>query len=292
MVEGVSEYHLAREHASRKRKAQRSAEARRVKKGQKVSLEHAMPVDTAEAGPSQPAGEVSSSDAARRAPAILRHISVGINEVTKRLEHQARSHREIISVSENHSDTSQSRTAISVVFVCLSDVDPPNLIAHLPQLIAACNSHSNSGSSTNRRPTIKLVTLPKQAEFTLAAAMGLRRVTTIAIDVCSAFNTRSAFSPRKYRQAAAPCLSDLETVIDCVPLLNAPWIILPDPASRRLEPTHIKQLRTTAPKDMKAAKELRAKGRAAAKERKKRRRHEPGGMSKGSKRIKISTASV
>lgn len=196
MIEGVSEYHLAREHASRKRKAQRSAEARKIKKGQKIPLENAMLVDTAEAGPSQPAGEASSSDAALRAPAILRHISVGINEVTKRLEHQARSHRETISVSENHSDTSQSRTAISVVFVCLSDVDPPNLIAHLPQLIAACNSHSTPGSSEICRPTIKLVTLPKQAEFTLAEAMGLRRVATIAIDVCSAFNARFASSLR------------------------------------------------------------------------------------------------
>ena len=34
-------------------------------------------------------------------------------------------------------------------------------------------------------------------------------------------------------------------------------------------PTHIKQLRTTAPKDMKAAKEQRTKGRAEAKRRKK-----------------------
>ncbi len=36
-----------------------------------------------------------------------------------------------------------------------------------------------------------------------------------------------------------------------------------------LEPSHVKQLLTTAPRDMKAAKERRTKGRAAAKERKK-----------------------
>ena len=36
-----------------------------------------------------------------------------------------------------------------------------------------------------------------------------------------------------------------------------------------LEPSHVKQLLTTAPKDMKAAKERRAKGRAAARERNK-----------------------
>jgi len=39
-----------------------------------------------------------------------------------------------------------------------------------------------------------------------------------------------------------------------------------------LEPSHVKQLLTTAPKDMKAAKELRVKGRAAAKERRKAKR--------------------
>ncbi len=38
-----------------------------------------------------------------------------------------------------------------------------------------------------------------------------------------------------------------------------------------LVPTHIKQVRTSAPKDMKASREQRVKGRAAAKERVKER---------------------
>jgi len=58
----------------------------------------------------------------------------------------------------------------------------------------------------------------------------------------------------------------LEPLLAAVPDPPASWM-----ASLQgidLEPSHVKQLLTTAPKDMKAAKERRAKGRAAAKERK------------------------
>lgn len=62
--------------------------------------------------------------------------------------------------------------------------------------------------------------------------------------------------------------------MDSVPTVIAPWIIASTPSimskqkmptNYQFVPTHIKQLRTTAPKDMKAAKELRAKGRSEAK---------------------------
>jgi len=56
-------------------------------------------------------------------------------------------------------------------------------------------------------------------------------------------------------------------MLQSVPIISAPWLVPPvQPASPRpLIPTHIKQLRTSAPKDMKAAKEQRTKARAAAK---------------------------
>ena len=55
-------------------------------------------------------------------------------------------------------------------------------------------------------------------------------------------------------------------------------------------PTHIKKVRTFAPKDMKAAKEQRAKGRVAAKERtKKRRELKPVGRSAGHRVIVTAT---
>jgi ribonuclease P/MRP protein subunit POP3 len=59
-----------------------------------------------------------------------------------------------------------------------------------------------------------------------------------------------------------------------VPALTAPWLVPSPPtggllSQRRYALTHVKQLRTTAPKDMKAAKESRIKGKAEAKLRRK-----------------------
>lgn len=63
-------------------------------------------------------------------------------------------------------------------------------------------------------------------------------------------------------------MPELSHLLQSVPTLTAPW--LHNASMKRtedLQPTHIKQVRTSAPKDMKAAKEQRAKGRAAAKQR-------------------------
>ena len=58
----------------------------------------------------------------------------------------------------------------------------------------------------------------------------------------------------------------LKSLLDKVPVLTAPWLSQIE-TSRSLIPTHVKLLRTTAPKDMKAAKELRREERAKTKER-------------------------
>jgi ribonuclease P/MRP protein subunit POP3 len=66
-------------------------------------------------------------------------------------------------------------------------------------------------------------------------------------------------------------LGSFDSLLDIVPILRASWLTpantlgpeIPTP----LVPTHIKQVRTTAPKDMKVAKERRVKGRADAKKR-------------------------
>ena len=63
-----------------------------------------------------------------------------------------------------------------------------------------------------------------------------------------------------------PGIENIAGQINALPPLLAPWLFPLE--SRRLEPTHIKQLRTSAPKDMKQAKEARVRGRAKAKERK------------------------
>jgi ribonuclease P/MRP protein subunit POP3 len=117
-------------------------------------------------------------------PKSSQHLTIGINAVTRRLERQVRSARHSVTISENGAAivAPHSQPPIKFVFVCRADIDPPLLIAHLPHLVAACNSPARAdGSSENL--TVKLIQLPKGAEFTLAHAIGLRRAAAIAIDV-------------------------------------------------------------------------------------------------------------
>jgi ribonuclease P/MRP protein subunit POP3 len=68
-----------------------------------------------------------------------------------------------------------------------------------------------------------------------------------------------------HRQTNLPELLNLTTYLDSIPTLAAPWLSSPA-QQQQLIPTHIKQVRTSAPKDMKAAKERRAEGKALAKQ--------------------------
>ena len=70
-------------------------------------------------------------------------------------------------------------------------------------------------------------------------------------------------------QDDAPRVSELTSLLVNVSPPAASWLAAPAGAHGSLIPTHIKQLRTTAPKDMRAAKEQRSRGRAEAKARKK-----------------------
>lgn len=178
------------------------------------------------------------------APPIIPHITVGINEVTRSFEREIQSSRRTIITPSTADDGRQSLT--KVVFICYADLDTPAFVAHLPQLVALCNS---ARSELHR---IKVVQLPAGAQISLADALGyLKRVSVIALD------------------DSAPGLGQLEPLLAAVPDPPASWMASMQGIS--LEPSHVKQLSTTAPKDMKAAKERRAKGRAAAKERKKKR---------------------
>lgn len=123
--------------------------------------------------------EVESSsppEQEQREPSILKHLTVGINEVTKRLEAQASSARRI-QIGSSSNKTPSDIPLLSVVFVCRADVDPPLLVDHLPHLVAA-------GNSSPAACAVKIVPLPKGAESALSKALGLRRAAVIAIDVC------------------------------------------------------------------------------------------------------------
>ena len=121
----------------------------------------------------------------QESPPILQHITVGINEVTKSLERQAKYSRHKLTVSDKGPASHASvKPLIKFVFVCRADIDPPLLVAHLPHLVAACNSCvHDQGSSRESSDVVKMVPLPKGAELSLAEAVGFRRAAVLALDV-------------------------------------------------------------------------------------------------------------
>lgn len=177
-------------------------------------------------------------------PPITSHITVGINEVTKALEAEIRSSRQVVVTSDTTFDTTQPLT--SVIFICHADLDTPAIVAHLPQLIVLCNSARPNGHK------IKAVPLPAGAQSSIAHALGYpKRISVMALDNLT------------------PGLSQLEPLL--VTVIDPPASWLTSIQGAALEPSHIKQVLTSAPKDMKTAKERRMQGRAAAKERRRTR---------------------
>jgi ribonuclease P/MRP protein subunit POP3 len=112
------------------------------------------------------------------APPIIPHITVGVNEVTKALETEVRSSRPTVVIPSPAVD--QTHALTSAIFICYADLDTPAIVAHLPQLVALCNSMR----SENHK--IKVVQLPVGAQGSLANALGyLKRISVLALDVCS-----------------------------------------------------------------------------------------------------------
>ncbi|THV07524.1 hypothetical protein K435DRAFT_772431 [Dendrothele bispora CBS 962.96] len=255
-LDGLSQHH--RIHRKRKREPTSDSAStnkkRKLRKEASSTDQNDISMEALQNGPdlNMTAGEPSESgstthepnDTSAEVPKILGHFITGINAVTKRLESQVQSVRLTSSGA-----SVVSYPPIKLVLACRADVDPPILIDHLPHLVATCNS------SKPVDPVI-LVPLPKGAEFTLADALGVRRAAVLSFDV----NT--------------PGLSSLTSLLESVPILSASWLTLTSTAPLKPPPliqTHIKQLRTTAPKDMKAAKQQRIEGRAAAKEKRKKK---------------------
>ncbi|KAI5997928.1 hypothetical protein EDD15DRAFT_273331 [Pisolithus albus] len=172
---------------------------------------------------------------------------IGINQITRALEHQIRSARWLTTVRDpgHPADSKEPCAELSVVFACCSDVNPPILLEHIPHLVASCNSLSTAkrGSTTK----VKLVPLPKGSEPTLARVVGLRTAAVIGV----------------YKNH--PILASVQDILDSIPDLVAPWLSSPESSQQQLIPTHIKQLRTSIPKDIKAAKEQRLRARKEAK---------------------------
>ncbi|KAI0332018.1 hypothetical protein GY45DRAFT_1274981 [Cubamyces sp. BRFM 1775] len=260
MLAGVAEFNIARENGHRRKRSRPHSSAggrgHKRQKGSSVPDLRTTVEDTSalNAASIHDTTLPGSSGESVPAPPIMSSLTVGINEVTKSLEQLASSYRRTISPdtkqgaeSAGRSDANTPRSRI--VLACRADVDPPALMAHVPSLIAACNS-CPAASTTQQRTW--LVPLPKGAEYTLAEALGLRRASILLVE-----DSASQFPV-------------LEPLIRSIPIPVAPWLQPPMSGhDRTLVPTHIKQLRTTAPKDMKRAKDTRARARTAAKERRK-----------------------
>ena len=165
-----------------------------------------------------------------------------------------------------HETTLKARPAI--ILVCRGDVTPPELIQHIPHLVAASNAR-NVGTDV---PVVHLIPLPKGAESSLAEVIGLRRVSVVALHVSTphslCFALECFSKPTLFLKAGAPRLSELASLLANIPPPAAPWLGTPTRADWSLIPTHIKQMKTTAPKDMRVAKEQRSRGRAHAKAKK------------------------
>ncbi|KAF7307056.1 hypothetical protein MIND_00498700 [Mycena indigotica] len=188
--------------------------------------------------------EVVESEPAPVDSNLRKHVYIGINQVTRRLEAQLRSSRKVTVIPTTEPQQS-AVVPLKLILVCRADVDPHILIEHLPQEIAAFNS-------TKPKELVKMLYLPAGAEAMLAEVIGIRRLAVIGLDVDT------------------PGLDKFDSVMQEVDVVTAPWLtssVLPDsaPIQEKLLPTHVKQMRTTAPKDMKLAKLLRAEGKNAAK---------------------------
>lgn len=254
LVEGMATY-----RAGRKRKRPRGeGEVEHTKKKGKGATENeneglARPQpDNAKsniAGGNDVAMELESVEP----PPVLEHLITGINAVTRALEAQLAAARTPIIITNapapNNLQPTKDTTMtpkqtsphpkIKLIFICRADIDPPLLVAHIPPLVAAHNAISGAEDA------IKLVPLPRGAEASLADALGLRRVAVLAVaDSATGFGL----------------FGDL---LSSVPTLTAPWRA-PAP-TLKLAPTRVKQVRTSAPRDLKGAKEERARGLAAAK---------------------------
>ena len=242
ILEGVSEYHNICSALSRKRKrAAKSLSDASPKDKKQKSQEQEIPTD---------------QEDAIKPPSILCHIVYGINAVTKRLELQSHNLRRPTTVISTTAVEVQSSRPFKYIFVCRQDVDPAILVDHLPHLVASCNSPQASNH-------VKLVPLPKGSELVLAQTLGIRRVTVLGIDVSSI----KLLDINLYQYFMIQIdLADhhLHSMLEPISVLTASWLSNTTPLPK-LIPTHIKQLRTTAPKDMKAAKESRNRERAEVK---------------------------
>jgi len=115
-------------------------------------------------------------------PELLSSILLGINNVTRHLENQLQHlstvKRALNGLTAGPTAATNLSIPLKYVLVCKGDIDPLPLVAHIPHLVAGCNSNSSDDASL-----VILVPLPKGSELLLAQAFGLPRVSVLGIMV-------------------------------------------------------------------------------------------------------------
>jgi ribonuclease P/MRP protein subunit POP3 len=185
VLDGVAEYQIRRRAESRKRKSARDPGSCKRQRTAVPAGNDEPPVNTATEAVRMGADDVPIEENdlpnALDIPEVLRHVTLGINEVTKKLEVLAKALRRKRSQGALSTASEANLEPLSqVVLVCTADVNPPVLIDHLPNLVAACNSTRHQAGDG----LTWLVPLPAGAEHTLSVAVGLRRSSVLMIDVC------------------------------------------------------------------------------------------------------------
>ena len=189
ILSGVAEHNLAREQLSKKRR--RRCGSQRVHSAKKAKVDpnaaSSDPLDLA-GNPENQFADEDTADA-RSIPSVLSAVTVGINEVTKRLESLVKTYRRRVETHPQQGELSNPNHLASVspsllVIACRADVNPPMLMSHIPNLVGACNSIGRvNGNDSGRSGRTWLVPMPRGTESTLSSAMGLRRVSILLVEV-------------------------------------------------------------------------------------------------------------
>ena len=223
MLGGLRDYHLAREETSRrakharrqrrsqpeeqvdpcdskKRKRESEGDGRGATKRRRIEEPSAIQKQ-AESTTQEDQGLVTPKEQVCHdvsqilsRPTLLDSLEIGLNEVTRALERSITTLRSC----QNNKQLPSDFKPISLILVCLADINPPNLVAHIPHLVSIYNSmFMTQGIITSKKrrrgPQLKpvpprpegckLVTLPKNAEPSLAGSIGLRRISVVAFYV-------------------------------------------------------------------------------------------------------------
>ncbi|PIL31700.1 hypothetical protein GSI_06403 [Ganoderma sinense ZZ0214-1] len=179
MLDGVAEHNLEREHSSRERKRS----GRPPQTGNSKSTKADQDLAEAVGGPNGAALDIDVATTTPIPPVLL-SLTVGINEVTKRLERLAASHRsQVVTTPDPLDATPPVPLPSRLVIACRADIDPPILFGHIPNLVATCNSARRvHGMDSSQSGGTWLIPMPKGAEETLSGAMGLRRVSILLVE--------------------------------------------------------------------------------------------------------------